>query len=54
MVLEKKSGQILTGTTAPSEADIKMWLEYHPTFEILCPTVKQSPYYSMYRMNLSY
>ncbi|KAJ8322134.1 hypothetical protein KUTeg_000605 [Tegillarca granosa] len=41
VVLEKKSGRIITGPTAPTESNLISWLEEHPTFEVLCP--KPSP-----------
>ncbi|XP_069105723.1 death-inducer obliterator 1-like [Argopecten irradians] len=44
-VLEKKTGRILTGNNAPTEANIKIWLESHRSFEILCPTKKPSAFY---------
>ncbi|XP_060080403.1 uncharacterized protein LOC132559794 [Ylistrum balloti] len=44
-VLEKKTGRILTGNNAPTEANIKIWLESHRSFEILCPTKKPSTFY---------
>ncbi|XP_033727840.1 uncharacterized protein LOC117317151 isoform X2 [Pecten maximus] len=44
-VLEKKTGRILTGNNAPTEANIKIWLESHRSFEILCPTKKPSSFY---------
>ncbi|OWF35955.1 PHD finger protein 3-like [Mizuhopecten yessoensis] len=44
-VLEKKTGRLLTGQNAPTEANLKIWLESHRSFEILCPTKKPTSFY---------
>ena len=37
VVMERKSGKLLTGPAAPTEATLKLWLKNHETFEILQP-----------------
>ncbi len=37
MVFERKTGKLLTGPAAPIEANLRLWLEKHPTFEVLQP-----------------
>lgn len=49
VVLERKTGRILTGPTAPTESGLKEWLTEHPTFEVLQPSQavhKSSSFYS--------
>ncbi|XP_055954851.1 titin homolog [Patella vulgata] len=41
VVLERKTGCILNGPTAPTESTLQDWLEKHPTFEVLQPTVNK-------------
>ncbi|XP_029633822.1 platelet binding protein GspB isoform X2 [Octopus sinensis] len=48
VVLERKSGRILTGPTAPTESVLREWLTEHPTFEVLQPSQglhKTPPFY---------
>lgn len=39
VVLERRSGRVLTGTQAPTEAQLEIWLETHPTFEVMQPSL---------------
>lgn len=39
MVMERRSGRVLTGPDAPTEAQLEIWLETHPTFEVMQPSV---------------
>lgn len=46
VVLERKTGRIVTGPLAPTEDSLQNWIEQHQTFEVLCPSVKTSTFYS--------
>ena len=37
VVFERKTGKILTGPAAPTDSTLHLWLEKHPTFEVLRP-----------------
>jgi hypothetical protein len=42
IVMERRTGKILTGPNAPTAANLRSWLERHPSFEVLRPK-KQAP-----------
>jgi hypothetical protein len=48
-VVEPSTGRTLTGEKAPTESEVKSWLEENPTFEILKSHNKPAPskYYFM-------
>ena len=35
--MERKTSKIVTGPAAPTEKTLGIWLEKHPTFEVLLP-----------------
>ncbi|KAL8578841.1 hypothetical protein ACOMHN_022134 [Nucella lapillus] len=35
MVTERRSGRVLSGTSAPTEAQLELWLQTHPSFEVV-------------------
>lgn len=41
-VFEKSSGQLLTGSNAPTSANVRKWLQEHPTFEIVQTGTQQA------------
>lgn len=41
-VYERSSGQILTGENAPTSANVRKWLQDHPTFEIVQTGTQQA------------
>lgn len=42
VVMEKKTGRYLTGSSAPTVENLKQWLSEHPTFEIVPPNSAQA------------
>ncbi|KAI8497391.1 Death-inducer obliterator 1 [Branchiostoma belcheri] len=39
-VIERSTGRLLAGLSAPTEDNLSQWLETHPTYEVLRPEVK--------------
>lgn len=39
-VIERSTGRVIAGVAAPSQDELVDWLQDHPSFEVLCPTVK--------------
>ncbi|KAK3578905.1 hypothetical protein CHS0354_035525 [Potamilus streckersoni] len=39
-VVDRKTGQVLSGSKAPSKAELEKWLENHPTYEVFAPSSK--------------
>lgn len=48
VVFERKSGKILSGSNAPSAANLDKWLVDHPGFEVVRSTSKPSAVKVMY------
>ncbi|CAH1248328.1 PHF3 [Branchiostoma lanceolatum] len=44
-VIERSTGRLLAGLSAPTEDNLSQWLETHPTYEVLRPEVKQTQTY---------
>ncbi|XP_058065845.1 uncharacterized protein LOC131215472 [Anopheles bellator] len=42
IVMERKTGRCMTGKNAPTEENIKKWLQDHPTFEVVPPGSAQA------------
>ncbi|KAL3891724.1 hypothetical protein ACJMK2_003974 [Sinanodonta woodiana] len=42
-VVDRKTGQVLSGSKAPSKAELEKWLENHPTYEVFAPSSKVTP-----------
>lgn len=40
VVFEKSSGRMLSGSKAPTMANLEQWLKAHPTFEVYRPRGK--------------
>lgn len=38
-VIERSTGRVIAGVAAPSQEELVQWLQDHPTFEVLRPTV---------------
>ena len=36
-VIERRSGQVLTGPSAPTEVQLELWLQTHPSYEVVLP-----------------
>ena len=46
VVMERRSGRVLTGPNAPTEAQLELWLQTHPSFEVVQPGVSSTNTYS--------
>lgn len=42
VVMERRSGRVLTGASAPTEAQLELWLQTHPSFEVVQPGTSSS------------
>ena len=36
-VIERRSGRVLTGLSAPTEVQLELWLQTHPSYEVVLP-----------------
>ena len=36
-VIERRSGRVLTGLSAPTEVKLELWLQTHPSYEVVLP-----------------
>lgn len=43
MVIDRASGKYLAGPSAPTAANLKSWLQEHPTYEVVRPVSKIPP-----------
>jgi hypothetical protein len=37
-VIERNTGRVIAGVAAPAEQDLVLWLQRHPTFEVIKPS----------------
>ena len=52
IVFQRSTGKILTGPTAPTVRTLQMWLENHPSFEVLRSSQKQETYNKKEKVDL--